>query len=139
MKTVEIPSYPVSIFIAGDRWHAESICRRYCDETGFCVTVTATEYVYTDGEEDGVIVGLINYPRFPAKPAEIWSRAEELAKTLRQELEQDSFTIQAPDKTAWFSWRAENLASADTHPKDGDVQQAPLVSGTVPEGQTPNV
>jgi hypothetical protein len=31
----------------------------------------------------------------------------------------------------------ERLASADTHPKDGDAQQAPLVSGAVPEGQTP--
>jgi hypothetical protein len=29
-------------------------------------------------------------------------------------------------------------ASADTYPKDGDVEQAPLVSGAVPEGQTPN-
>ena len=25
------------------------------------------------------------------------------------------------------------LASADTHPKDGDVKQAPLVSGAVPK------
>jgi hypothetical protein len=29
-------------------------------------------------------------------------------------------------------------ASADTHPKGGDVQQAPLVSGAVPEGETPD-
>jgi hypothetical protein len=29
------------------------------------------------------------------------------------------------------------LASADTHPKDGDAKQAPLVSGAVPEGKTP--
>jgi hypothetical protein len=31
-------------------------------------------------------------------------------------------------------------ASADTHPKDGDVQQAPLVSGAVPkaDAQTPS-
>jgi hypothetical protein len=33
--------------------------------------------------------------------------------------------------------RSKVLASADTHPKDGDVKQAPLVSGAVPEGQTP--
>lgn len=31
----------------------------------------------------------------------------------------------------------ECAASCDTHPKDGDVKQAPLVSGAVPEGQTP--
>ena len=31
-------------------------------------------------------------------------------------------------------------ASCDTHPKDGDSTkiEAPLVSGAVPEGQTPN-
>jgi hypothetical protein len=29
------------------------------------------------------------------------------------------------------------IASCDTHPKDGDVEQAPLVSGAVPERQTP--
>jgi hypothetical protein len=42
----------------------------------------------------------------------------------------------------WYADQAAEAmtaASADTHPKDGDVQQAPLVSGTVPEGQTPNV
>jgi hypothetical protein len=29
------------------------------------------------------------------------------------------------------------LASADTHPKDGDVEQAPLVSGAVPKADAP--
>jgi hypothetical protein len=38
----------------------------------------------------------------------------------------------------WHRGYAEGAASADTHPKDGDVQQAPLVSGAVPERQTPN-
>jgi hypothetical protein len=30
------------------------------------------------------------------------------------------------------------LASVDTHPKDGDVEQAPLVSGAVGAAETPN-
>jgi hypothetical protein len=29
-------------------------------------------------------------------------------------------------------WQLKRLASCDTHPKGGDVQQAPLVSGAVP-------
>lgn len=66
---VELPktctSYPVSIFMAGDYNAAREICRAYCDEVGYCVTVTPTSYVYTGGEESGFIVGLINYPRFP--------------------------------------------------------------------------
>lgn len=109
MKRVEATSYPVSIFIAAPSiFEAETICRDYCDATGFCVTVTETNYVYTGGEEAGVIVGLINYPRFPKQPAEIWARAEELAAVLRERLGQDSYTIQAPDKTVWFSHRAQD-------------------------------
>lgn len=106
MTRSETPSCPVSIFIAGDAARATRICRDHCDEVGQCVTVTPTTYVYTGGEEAGVIVGLINYPRFPSEPHEIWHKAETLALLLRDGLGQESFTIQAPDKTVWFSWRA---------------------------------
>jgi len=105
MKTAETISYPVSIFIAGDYAKALELCRAYCDDTGFCVTVTPTVYTYTGGQEAGVIVGLINYPRFPSEPRAIWHRATELAAKLREGLYQESYTIQAPDKTVWFSHR----------------------------------
>lgn len=98
-------SYPVSIFMAGDYDAARQICRAYCDEVGFCVTVTRTSYVYTGGEEVGFIVGLINYPRFPASPFEIASHAVRLADRLREELGQESYSIQYPDKTVFHSWR----------------------------------
>lgn len=104
----ECPSYPVSIFMAGDVSDAENICRAYCDESGFCVTVTPTNYIFTRGEEDGFIVGLINYPRFPRSPDVIWKRAEELAAMLRDNLGQDSYTIQAPDKSVWISFRDQD-------------------------------
>lgn len=103
----ECPSYPVSIFMGGDLQDAEKICRAYCDESGFCVTVTPTNYIFTRGEEDGFIVGLINYPRFPRAPEVIWKRALELAAMLRENLEQDSYTIQAPDRSVWISFRAQ--------------------------------
>ena len=109
MKIETAPSYPVSIFIAGDRFRAEKYCREHCDDVGLCVTVTATNYVYRDGNEAGVVVGLINYPRFPKEAAEIWAIAEELGRCLRVALQQESFTIQAPDKTVWFSWREADL------------------------------
>lgn len=107
-EPIVVPSYPVSIFIAGDAWEAETICLGYCDDVGFCVTVTETAYCYTDGEEAGVIVGLINYPRFPSAPDAIWRHAETLAARLCEGLGQQSYTIQAPDKTVWFSHRADN-------------------------------
>ena len=99
------PTYPVSIFIAGSIWEAETICRAYCDEVGLCVTVTETTYCYTGGKEAGVIVGLINYARFPSDAAEIERKAKELADRLLKGLDQQSYTIQTPSTSRWFSWR----------------------------------
>jgi hypothetical protein len=107
----ECPSYPVSIFMAGDTQDAEKICRTYCDESGFCVTVSYANYVYTGGEEDGFVVGLINYPRFPKTSDQIWARAEELAAMLRDNLGQQSYSIQALDRTVWISFRAQDIAA----------------------------
>lgn len=100
-------SWPVSIFMAGDITKATEICRAYCDETGFCVTVTQTAYVYTAGQEAGFIVGLINYPRFPSEPWAITNRAISIADRLREGLGQDSYSIQTPEKTIWRSWRTD--------------------------------
>ncbi len=87
---------------------AETICLDYCDDVGLCVTVTETVYCYTGGESAGVIVGLINYPRFPAKPEVIWRHAEAIAVKLCEGLAQQSFTIQAPDHTKFYSKREDD-------------------------------
>lgn len=107
MKRVETLSYPVSIFIAGDLDRAAGICLAYCGEVGLCVTVTKTIYVYTGGAEEGVIVGLINYGRFPSEPRAIWNTAYRLGLHLVDALGQQSFSLQAPDKTLWVSFRGE--------------------------------
>lgn len=121
MTRVEAPSYPVSIFVAtfdGEhgimalRAKARDICRAYCDEAGLCVTVTDTDYTYTGGGEPGVIVGLINYPRFPKEPSEIFAKAEALAHLLIDGLHQQSCSIQAPDKPVWISFREADADSA---------------------------
>ena len=70
-----------------------------------CVTVTETNYIYTGDEEAGVIVGFINYGRFPAEPEAIFARAYDLALKLIEGLKQQSTSIQAPDKTLWISFR----------------------------------
>lgn len=101
-------SCSVNIFIAGDYESAKRICRQYCDDTGFCVTVTKTEYVYTGGQETGIIVGLINYPRFPSDKETMLARATDIANLLREKLNQESFSIQTPEKTIWHSYRKEN-------------------------------
>ena len=101
-------SYPVSIFIAGNYTHASMCARTYCDAVGHCVTITPTKYLYTGGEEDGVIIGFINYPRFPSDKEKIMQHAVSLANRLCDVLKQQSFSIQTPEKTVWYSYRDED-------------------------------
>jgi hypothetical protein len=107
MISKETTSFPVSIFMAGDAETAAVLCRQFCDSVGLCVTVTSALYVYTGGEEAGFVVGLINYPRFPASPFEISATAQRLADHLRINLGQDSYSIHSPLGTVWHSWRGE--------------------------------
>jgi ferredoxin len=125
----QVGSCPVTIFIAGDGAKALEVCRSYCDEVGYCVTVTPTTYVYRDGQEAGVIIGLINYPRFPADLDTIAGKAIALAKLLRVELGQDSFCIQTPETTTWCSWRALDGQNAS---------DAPNTLVTTPPEQSPD-
>lgn len=106
MKITTAPSHSIHIWMAGPLEQAEQVCREYCYETGFCVTVTPTRYIYTGGEETGFVVGLINYPRFPSEPAAILVRAHELGERLMERLCQSSFTIETPEQTRWVSRRA---------------------------------
>ena len=71
----------------------------YIKEVGDCVTVTPTHFRYVDGEEPGVIIGWINYPRFPREPEEIKERAFNLAKHLMMMLNQERMSITTPDET----------------------------------------
>lgn len=102
-------SFPVTIFIAGSYRKALKIAQKYCDEIGYCVTVDHTCYVYKGGKEEGIRVGLINYPRFPASLTAIIDRAIELAELLRVGLKQESYSIQTPSDTIWYSYRKEDI------------------------------
>lgn len=78
---------------------AERVCRAFCDRVGLCVTVTPTTFVYTGGEEPGVRVGLVNYPRFPAEPGDLEARTLELAGLLKEALDQLRVTAVMPRVT----------------------------------------
>lgn len=108
MKYTEIKhakSYKISIYIAGDYQKAVEACKTYCDEVGFCVSVTQTEYVYTGGNESGVIIGLINYPRFPSDGLSLVLHAREIGDLLLERLDQQSYSIETPETTHWYSRR----------------------------------
>lgn len=93
------------IFIAGDIAQAKHVCREYCYDAGLCVTVEPVTYIYTGGEEAGVRIGLINYPRFPNTEAELASNAKSLADLLLHRLSQHSYSIVGPENTEFFSRR----------------------------------
>lgn len=103
MTTVQTVRF--DIFIAGDLEQAKQVCREYCFSVGLCVTIEPVSYIYTGGEEAGIRIGLINYPRFPSASAELREKARGLAAILMERLCQHSYSIVGPDETEWFSRR----------------------------------
>jgi hypothetical protein len=102
------PTYWCRIYISGPQAVAEHVIRKSCLEEGLCVTIEPTKFIYTGGEETGVVVGLINYPRFPSDPIQIRKRAESLACVLLDQLHQHSVLIMDPTETRWITKRTES-------------------------------
>lgn len=86
----------VNIYMAGDIDTAKRFIAQYLYEHPQCVTVTPTTCLYHGGVEEGFVVGLINYPRFPSEPSELWAFAAVLAEALLIECGQHSYTQTAP-------------------------------------------
>ena len=80
-------------------YEVESICQQYCDEVGLCITVTPTKFVYTKGGEDGCLIGLINYPRFPVDRTVIVGHAVTIAKQCMVTFKQQRISIICSDQT----------------------------------------
>lgn len=104
MITKQCYTYEAKIYIAGPIEVAKQIIREECLK-GLCATIEPTCYIYTQGEEQGYVVGLINYPRFPKSNEDIYSQAVALGIKLLEKTYQGSFTIVATDKTEFFSIR----------------------------------
>lgn len=100
------PTIRFDIFIAGDLAEAKKICRQYCFDVGLCVTVESVDFIYTGGEEAGLKVGLINYPRFPSTEADLCAHADTLGRLLMEGLFQQSFSVVGPAETKWSSRRS---------------------------------
>jgi hypothetical protein len=113
VKEQSCKTYWARIYIAGDVAHAKKIIRKYVWEEGLCVTVTPLDYIYTGGEEAGIMVELINYPRFPAKSSKITETAVDLGMTLMHKLYQRSFSVVTPDDTVRYT-RGEEVESRRT-------------------------
>lgn len=67
--------------------------RNYCTEVGQCVTISPTHFVYVHGDEPGLVIGFINYPRYPSEQEEIRKRAIDLASILMKKFNQYRVTV----------------------------------------------
>ena len=97
-------TYWQKIFIAGDPKFIEDLCQEFCTKIqDLCVTVTPTTYVYKYGRQEGAIIGLINYPRFPCTKDELRATATKLADFLLDKTNNASYSIMGPDETIYSS------------------------------------
>lgn len=95
------------VWIAGDYDAARAFTRQWCAERGACWSLSPADYIYTGGEERGLVATLIHYPRFPRTlpSVEIPDEAREFGEALMRALGQASFTMEAPDATVFVSRR----------------------------------
>ncbi len=100
----KVPTYEATIYIGLRRGYdgdvmpfktVEAFIQDWVDNLGMCVTVTRTQYFYT------------NYPRFPAKPSVIEMRTLELAQKLLLFCKQMNLSIVYPDRTIMISNQEE--------------------------------
>ena len=82
-----------------DEYMVRKIAQAYCNEVSLCVTVTPTTFLYKDSGEYGAVVGLINYPRFPATESEIVDHAKALGYRLLRGLKQNRVSIVTTNDT----------------------------------------
>ncbi len=73
--------------------------QEYIDRHPLCVSITPTTYVYTKGREEGAIIGLINFPKFPTTIGKLEATALEIAMLCKDKFNQDGVAIEFKDKT----------------------------------------
>jgi hypothetical protein len=98
MNLRDVKTMWVEIQISGPLSVIEQTCRRVC-QSGLCVTVSPTRFIYTGGEETGACVRLVNYPKYPTDPEALWQVAEGLADEILKYTHQDSVLLMSPDRT----------------------------------------
>jgi hypothetical protein len=96
--------YWARVYVAGSLVQAEAWLRRYCLDKGLCVNLQPTQYTYTAGAESGMVVELINYPRFPMTRPQIDDTAREILYGLVEALCQRSATMMTPEDVTYYQF-----------------------------------
>lgn len=76
-----------------NRAEVSSAIKEWCVKKEASVSMTPTEFIYPHGWEPGLVIGFINYPRYPQSKAEIKNRAIELGTLLMKEFNQYRVSI----------------------------------------------
>ncbi len=101
----EISGYWANVFVAGDLRVSELALREICFPQGLCATIEPTKYVFAGGTEDGVRVGLIQYPPFPEEESKILEKAILVGRKIAEANFQWSYSVITPVKNYYFSRR----------------------------------
>ena len=107
MKIVQDKTHVIKIYIAGDRILAGQILQEYVMR-GACVSISEEQYIFTMGDENGIVVNLINYPRFPKTEKELLDQALDLAELLIVKLYQGSCTVVDYNGDSYFITRRKD-------------------------------
>lgn len=107
MNIKNCDSYCVKIYIAGCYSIIKQACHDFVKEQPLCINLKRVEYIYTGGEESGVVIEIINYARFPKTEAEINNTALSLGNFIKDKANQKSFSIVTPTKSTYIN--GENL------------------------------
>lgn len=91
-----------TLHMAGDYSHAKALTRQFVMR-GACFQLTACEYVYTGGVEQGFTARVMAYPRFPKSQSELTGEAIGLGQFLAEKLGQVSFSVESWDTTYYFT------------------------------------
>lgn len=98
-----LPTYSIQIYLSGPIEVAKQAIREHVFRFPCCMTISPTTYIYTGGEESGYVVGILNYPLYPAAPNELNVRAEVVAEHLLAKTFQRSALIVTPEYTKWIT------------------------------------
>lgn len=106
-ETAESQSWWAHIYVGGDMRESETVCRGLCFPSGLCVTVEKVKYVFAGGTEEGVRIGMIQYPPFHEPEEELFNKAIKVGKAVAEANSQWSFTIVTNNKNIFLTRRGK--------------------------------
>jgi len=106
MKSVETTT--VKIYLGLREGHTDKVhnldevkdfLQDYVNKSGLCITISPTSFIYRGGREEGIIIGLINYLRFPTQLKKLEQIAEEIASLCKEKYNPKRVSIEYQDRT----------------------------------------